>query len=100
MEIVTKFPYYPYIWKDVMGVETIKAVLFRQIEMPVSPAWAENAFSLLLVMALVIGMMFSMRVTRKLSLDIDARRGSRAVIILPLVYTIFLVAGAILYGLY
>ena len=100
MEIVTKFPYYTYILHDIRGVETIKAMLFRQIEMPVMPAWTESAFSLLLVLALVIGMIISLRVTRKLIPHMDVRKGALGIIILPVVYTLVLVGGAILYGIY
>lgn len=99
MEIVTKFPYYTYILHDIRGVETIKAMLFRQIEMPVLPAWTESAFSLLLVLALVIGMIISLRVTRKLIHHLDVRKGSSGILFLPLIYTLVLVAGAILYGI-
>ena len=100
MEIVTKFPYYTYILHDIRGVETIKAMLFRQIEMPVLPAWTESAFSLILVLALVIGMIMSPRVTRKLIPDLDVRKGASGILFLPLIYTLVLVAGAILYGIY
>ena len=99
MEIVTKFPYYTYILHDIRGVETIKAMLFRQIEMPVMPAWTESAFSMILVLALAIGMIMSLRVTRKLIPNMDIRKGSSGILLLPLVYTLVLVAGAVLYGI-
>ena len=100
MEIVTKFPYYTYILHDVKGVESIKAMLFRQIDMPVMPAWTEYAFSIILVLALATGMMISLRGTRKLIPDMDVRKGASGILLLPLVYTLVLVAGAIIYGIY
>jgi hypothetical protein len=100
MEIVTKFPYYTYILHDIRGVETIKAMLFRQIEMPVMPAWTEYAFSIVLVLGLVMGMLISQRVIRKLIPNMDIRKGSSGILLLPLVYTLVLVAGAVLYGIY
>ena len=99
MEIVTKFPYYTHIFHDIRGVETIKAMLFRQIEMPVMPAWTEYAFSIILVLALATGMIISLRVTRKLIPHIDVRKGAGGILILPFVYTLVLVAGAVLYGI-
>jgi hypothetical protein len=99
MEIVTKLPYYKYILHDIRGVETIKAMLFRQIEMPVMPAWTEYAFSMILVLALATGIIISLRVTRKLVPDLDVRKGSSGILFLPLVYTLVLVAGAVLYGI-
>jgi len=99
MEIVTKFPYYTHIFHDIRGVETIKAMLFRQIEMPVMPAWTEYAFSIILVLALATGMIISLRVTRKLISHMDVRKGAIGILILPLVYTLVLVAGAVLYGI-
>jgi len=100
MEIVTKFPYYTHILHDIRGVETIKAMLFRQIEMPVMPAWTEYAFSIILVLALAIGMIISLRVSRKLIPHMDVRKGASGILLLPLVYTLVLVAGAVLYGIY
>jgi len=99
MEVVTKFPYYTHIFHDIRGVETIKAMLFRQIEMPVMPAWTEYAFSIILVLALATGMIISFRVTRKLIPHMDVRKGAGGILILPLVYTLVLVAGAVLYGI-
>ncbi len=100
MEIVTKFPYYTHILHDIRGVETIKAMLFRQIEMPVMPAWTDYAFSIVLVLALAMGMLISQRVTHKLIPNMDFQRGAWGFTILPVVFTLVLVAGAVFYGIY
>ena len=65
-----------------------------RLNKPVLPAWTESAFSLILVLALVIGMIMSLRVTRKLIPDLDVRKGASGILFLPLVYTLVLVAGA------
>jgi len=100
MEIVTKFPFYTYILHDVRGVETIKAILFRQIEVPVLPAWTDFAFLIILILSLATGMILSLRVTRKLITNIEIRRNSMIIYALPGVYIAMLVAGAVLYRIY
>jgi hypothetical protein len=100
MEIVTKFPYYKYILHDIKGVETIKGILFRQIEIPVMPAWTEYAFSIVLILALVLGMMISLRVTRKLITNMAIRKSPIILYTLPFFYVAFLVVGAILYSVF
>jgi len=100
MEIVTKFPFYTYIIQDIKGVETIKAILFRQIEVPVLPAWTELAFLVVLVLSLAAGMIISLSATRKSIANIDIRKNSRLIYTLPGVYIVVLVAGAILYSIY
>ena len=100
MELVTKFPFYTYILQDVKGVETIKAILFRQIEIPVLPEWTEYAFLVVLILALAAGMIISLSVTRKLIANIDIRKNSTLIYTLPGVYIVVLVAGAILYSIF
>jgi len=100
MEIVTKFPYYTHILHDVKGVETIKAMLFRQIEMPLMPAWTEHAFSIDLVLALATGLIVSLRVTAKLISSIGTKRSPMIIYGLPGIYIVILVLGALLYGIY
>ena len=97
MEIVTKFPYYKYMLHDVKGVETIKAMLFRQIEMPLLPSWTDYAFLIILIIALAAGTFISFRVTHKLITKTDIKRNATLIYILPILFIIIIIADALLY---
>jgi polyferredoxin len=91
MEILTRVPYYKYILKDVRGVETIKAMLFRQIEMPQLPYWAELIFILILISSLVTGIFISFKVIRKLEIKSGIQEKRAIVYFLPVIFILILV---------
>jgi polyferredoxin len=97
MEIATKFPFYKYIAHDVKGVETIKSILFRQIEMPQLPYWTEWVFILILISALLIGISFSLKLIRKLADKFDLQKTIKLLYILPIIFIFVIFAGALAY---
>ena len=54
MEIATRMPYYKFIVHDIKGIETVKAILFKQIVVAPLPQWTHWAFLLTLLMALFL----------------------------------------------
>jgi hypothetical protein len=99
MEIVTKLPYYKYIVRDVRGVETIKAMLFKQIEMPQFPYWTEWLYLFILLISLVLGIIISYKVTRELAIKLNAQKNITILSIMPLIFIITIFAGAMAYQL-
>jgi polyferredoxin len=97
MEIGTRFPYYKYIIHDIKGVETIKSILFKQIEEPLLPQWTDWAFFIFLLLALIIGIIISFKVIRKLLLKFRIGKNERILYILPFIFILILFAGVFLY---
>jgi hypothetical protein len=97
MEIVTKFPFYRFIIKDVRGVETIKALLFRQIEMPQLPIWIDTAFIIILLTALAGGILLSYRMIPKQLIKFGFKENSKILYVLPLVFILLLAANTFLF---
>jgi hypothetical protein len=97
MEIVTKFPFYKYIITDISGVETTKAFLFKQIEMPQLPYWADITFILILISSLAIGVSISFKVIRKLVIKLDIKKKSKILYVLPLIFIVILVTETFLF---
>ena len=85
MEIATRVPYYKYIVNDVKGVETIKAILFKQIEAPQMPYWADWVFIVILLLALIIGLFVSFKVIRKLALKFGLQKNTTLLHFLPVI---------------
>jgi polyferredoxin len=97
MEIATKFPYYRYIIKDIRGVETTKAFLFRQIEMPQLPYWIELTFILILMSSLAAGVFISFKVIRNLMIKSDLQGKSAVLYVLPLIFIFMLVSETFMF---
>ncbi|HZK61501.1 MAG TPA: 4Fe-4S binding protein, partial [Anaerovoracaceae bacterium] len=97
MEIVTKLPYYKYIIKDIRGVETIKAILFRQIEMPQLPDWTGLGFIFILILSLTIGAFISFKVIRNQVIKLDLQSNSTLLYVLPLIFIVILVADTFMF---
>ncbi|WP_372933401.1 4Fe-4S binding protein [Mariniphaga sediminis] len=100
MEVVTKLPYYKYIIRDPGGVETVKAMLFRQIEMPQMPGWSEWVFSAILILLIVLGIIFSFRVIHKLAPKMNLEQNEKLLFALPVVFIVILYAEALAYQLF
>lgn len=98
MEITTKFPFYKYIIQDITGVETIKSILFRQIEMPQLPYWTEWVFILIMISALIAGIFLSFKLIGRLAYNFDIRKGRRLFYILPVIFILIILTGALGYG--
>ena len=98
MEITTKIPFYKYIIHDIRGVETVKSILFRQIEMPQFPYWTEWLFIIILLSVLIAGVFLSFRLIKKLINNFDIRNGRRLLYSLPVIFIAILVTGALGYG--
>ncbi len=100
MEVITKVPFYKYIVKDPKGVETIKAILFRQIEIPQLPGWTELVFSIILIVILIIGIIFSFKVTRKLAQKLNLEHNKKIILAAPILFIVILYINALLYQLF
>ena len=97
MEIATKFPYYKYLIHDVKGVETIKAILFKQIEVPQLPHWTYQIFIFILILAIVISTFISFKVIRELSLKFKIQDGKALLYFLPFIFVFLLFTEVLLY---
>jgi hypothetical protein len=93
MEVTTRFPYYKYIVKDITGVETIKAILFRQIPVPQLPYWTDWAFIAILASSLAFGIIISYRVIRKIISKFSIEIGGKIIFILPYIFIILIMLG-------
>ena len=100
MEIATRVPYYKYIVNDVKGVETIKAILFKQIEAPQMPYWADWVFIVILLLALIIGLFVSFKVIRKLALKFGLQKNISLLYFLPVILISLFFAGVLAYKLF
>ncbi|GAI32286.1 unnamed protein product, partial [marine sediment metagenome] len=97
MEVVTKFPYYKYIIHDITGVETTKAILFKQIVVVQLPQWTDWAFFLILILALIIGVIISYKVISKLLLKYKIQKNKRLLYILPFIFILIYFFEVLLY---
>lgn len=97
MEIVTKIPYYRYIVNDIRGVETTKAFLFRQTEMPQLPYWTDIALIIILMLSLTFGILISLRLIRNLTGKSDIQGIEKIQFGLPLFFIIILIAGTFIF---
>jgi hypothetical protein len=97
MEIVTKFPYYKFIIYDIRGVETTKALLFKQIEMPQLPNWIHLSFIFILILSLAIGFVISSKVTRKQLINLEIKETQGLPYVLPLIFIIVLVTESFMF---
>jgi hypothetical protein len=97
MEIATKIPYYPYIFQDIKGIETVKLILFRQIEVPQLPAWTDRFFFGLLMVLMFTGIYFGFRVIRKTSSWKNRQPSEGLAIFLPFLFMILILAGSFLF---
>lgn len=100
MEIVSKFPFYKHIVRDVKGVETIKAILFRQIEVPQFPSWTEWAFSIILILVLIFGIIISFKVIREFLLKLDIRKNGKLIYFFPAIFIIMVYLEGIAYQIF
>jgi len=97
MEIGTKFPYYKYIVSDIRGVETIKAILFRQIGIPQLPSWTDAGFIVILILSLIAGVFISFKVISKLVIKSFLQRPQPILYVLPLIFIVTLVTETLLF---
>jgi len=97
MEVATRLPYYRYIVHDIKGVETIKAILFKQIAVPQLPQWTNMAFFIILVLALIAGILISFKVIRKLVLKFQVQKNKIVLFFLPVIFVITLFATVFMY---
>ncbi len=97
MEIGTKFPYYKYILSDVKGVETIKAILFRQIGIPQMPSWTDTGFIVILISSLIAGVFISFKVIRRLVIKSNFQGPQPILYVLPLIFIVTLVTETFLF---
>jgi ABC-type microcin C transport system permease subunit YejE len=99
MEIVSKLPYYRFVVHDVRGVETIKAMLFKQIEMPQSPYWTEWLYLFFLFLSLILGVVISYKVNRGLAIRLNVQKNITILNIMPFIFIISIFAVAMAYQL-
>lgn len=98
MEVTTKMPYFKYIVHDVNGIETIRAILTRQIVVFRLPNWTEWVFSFLLVLSLIIGVFVSFKVIRKLALKFNIQENKTLLFVLPFIFILVFFAEVLIYG--
>ena len=97
MEIVTKLPYYPFIIQDIRGVETVKSLLFKQIEIPQLPEWTDVFFFVLLLFLMFTGIFFGFRVIRKIGSWKSRQPSGMLAISLPFLFMILILVGSFLF---
>jgi len=97
MEIATKIPYFPYIIRDIRGVETVKLILFRQIEAPQLPGWTNLFFFILLMILMFTGIFFSFRVLQNNNFRNDRQSSGMLAFTLPFLFMLLIMAGCILF---
>jgi hypothetical protein len=100
MEIATKVPFYKYIIHDVSGIETIKAILFGQIEVPRLPLWSDWLFSMILIVSLIVGVIISFRVISKLIFEWNISRNREIMYAVPVIFILLIFCGALAYQLF
>jgi polyferredoxin len=98
MEIVTRIPYYKYIVHDVRGVDTIRSILTRQIEIAPLPALVEWCLLLAMMAAAIIGIIISFRVIRRLMVRFKIQKDRLLFLkILPFIFVIIFFAEVLVY---
>jgi len=97
MEIATKIPYYPYIIKDIRGVETVKLILFRQIEVPQLPGWTDVFFFVLLMVLMFTGIYYDLRVIRKTGSWKNILQSGVLAASMPFLFMILVLTGSFLF---
>lgn len=100
MEMTTKVPFYKHIIRDVRGVETIKAILFGQIKVPGLPDWTEWFFSVILILSMIAGIIYSYKVIRKLATKLNIQKDIQILYFIPIIFVIFIYACALAYQLF
>jgi hypothetical protein len=98
MEIVTRFPYYKFIVHDVRGIDTIRQIITRQIEIAPLPLWTEWCLLAALVITSVTGIFLSYKVTGKVIVRFNIQKEKQLFIkTLPFVFIILFFAEVFLY---
>jgi len=67
MEITIKVPYYKFIAQDVTGVESIRAILTRQVSVTPLPYWLEITLFAVLIASTIAGLIFSFKTVRRMA---------------------------------
>lgn len=96
-EIGTKIPYYKYIVHDIKGIDTIRAIITKQITVTQLPDWVQWAFSLILLLSLIIGILISFKVIRELALKFTIQKNKSLLYILPFIFILVLAAEVLMY---
>jgi len=98
MEIVTRLPYYKYIVHDVRGIDTIRAIITRQIMIPHLPVWVEWCLLLSMLTGTFIGILISFKVIHRLSIKFKIQKNKLLFLkILPFVFVIVFFVEVLLY---
>ena len=98
MEIVTRLPYYKYIVHDVRGIDTIRAILTRQIVIAPLQTWVEWCLLLTMVTGSVIGILISFKVIHRLMIKFKIKKNKLFFLkTLPFIFVILFFAEVLLY---
>ncbi|KPK86932.1 MAG: hypothetical protein AMS27_03980 [Bacteroides sp. SM23_62_1] len=96
-EVATKIPYYKYIVHDVRGIETIQAILNGQIAVKRLPTWSQWAFSLLLLLTTIIGIVISFKVIRQLVLKLKIQKNKQLLYSLPIIFVLIFFVDVLMF---
>ena len=97
MEIVTKLPYYPLIIQDIRGIETVKSLIFKQIEIPNLPYWTDVFFFVLLLFLMFTGIYYGFKVIRKIYSLKSKQPSGMLAFSLPFLFMILILVGSFLF---
>ena len=100
MEVGTRIPYYKYIVHDIKGIETTKAILFKQIIVTSLPQWTHWAFLIALMLSLIIGVFISFNVIRKLELKFEIKENKWLLYFLPFIFIFLFISGVLTYPIF
>jgi polyferredoxin len=100
MEVGTRLPFYKYTLNDIKGIETTKAILFRQIEVPLLPLWTHWVFFFILIISLIIGIYVSFKVVRKLVIRFEIQKNKQILYMLPFIFIILFFIDVLSYPLF
>lgn len=97
MEFATKLPYYKYILHDVKGIDTIRAILTRQIEVSQLPYWTQWVFPISLLLSVIVGIFISFKVIQQLALKFKIQHKKPFLYILPFIFVLVFFAEVLIY---
>lgn len=100
MEITTKIPYYKYIVHDLSGVRTIQGILTRQIVLARPPEWTQWALIINLILVMVLGVIISFKVIRKLTLKFKIEDKKAILYSLPFLFILLFFSEVLVYQYY
>lgn len=98
MEIVTRLPYYKYIFHDIRGIDTARKIITRQITIPPPSDVLEWVLFIVMIAASLAGVLISFNVIRKQKQRLNLHDSAFPVLVaLPVIFVLVFFAEVIVY---